>query len=222
MLEEMLDEPDVRYAATDALELVAAEVERAVDPCVTSSFQAECVVLVHMLRELRPDIPVLFLDTVHHFPQTLAYRDELATVGAESGDPAGGRAGARPVADERPKACCGTHKVEPLFAALDGYDMWFTGLRREQSPSRADARRGRAVHAADRHGRCARSARSRLDGPRTSGPTRRRTTSRCCRSTSSATPASAASRARRCRSIRPTNARADGRDRSSSAASISS
>ena len=48
------------------------------EPCVTSSFQAECVVLVHMLREIAPDIPVLFLDTVHHFPQTLAYRDELA------------------------------------------------------------------------------------------------------------------------------------------------
>ena len=46
-------------------------------PCITSSFQAECVVLTHMLREERPDIPVLFLDTFHHFPQTLAYRDEL-------------------------------------------------------------------------------------------------------------------------------------------------
>lgn len=32
----------------------------------------------HMLRELAPDIPVLFLDTVHHFPQTVAYRDALA------------------------------------------------------------------------------------------------------------------------------------------------
>ena len=71
--------PAVRNAATDALELVAAEIERAVNPCVTSSFQAECVVLVHMLLQVRPDIPVLFLDTVHHFPLTLAYRDELTT-----------------------------------------------------------------------------------------------------------------------------------------------
>ena len=47
-------------------------------PCITSSFQAECVVLTHMLREVRPDIPVLFLDTFHHFAQTLAYRDELS------------------------------------------------------------------------------------------------------------------------------------------------
>jgi 3'-phosphoadenosine 5'-phosphosulfate sulfotransferase (PAPS reductase)/FAD synthetase len=33
--------------------------------------------MTHLIREVRPDIPVLFLDTFHHFPQTLAYRDEL-------------------------------------------------------------------------------------------------------------------------------------------------
>ena len=44
---------------------------------MTSSFQADCVVLTHLLREVRPDVPVLFLDTFHHFPQTLAYRDEM-------------------------------------------------------------------------------------------------------------------------------------------------
>ena len=35
-------------------------------------------------------------------------------------------------------ACCARHKVEPLFSALEGYDVWFTGLRREQSPRRAN------------------------------------------------------------------------------------
>ena len=58
--------------------LIADVLRDATAPCVTSSFQAECVVLVHMLRDLRPDIPVLFLDTFHHFPQTLEYRDEMA------------------------------------------------------------------------------------------------------------------------------------------------
>ena len=59
-----------------------AVIERALHnsalPCITSSFQAECVVLTHMLREVQPDIPVLFLDTFHHFAQTYAYRDEMA------------------------------------------------------------------------------------------------------------------------------------------------
>jgi phosphoadenosine phosphosulfate reductase len=118
-------------------ELIARHLPAALAPCVTSSFQAECVVLVHMIRELRPDIPVLFLDTVHHFAETYAYRDELAerwslnlvTLRAET--PAPG------LWQESTEACCARHKVGPLFAALEGYDTWFTGLRREQSRSRA-------------------------------------------------------------------------------------
>jgi phosphoadenosine phosphosulfate reductase len=121
----------------DVKALVAAELSNAAAPCVTSSFQAECVVLVHMLREVAPDIPVLFLDTVHHFPQTLAYRDELAErwglnlVTLRAQDPQPG------LWQQDTKACCGRHKVEPLFSALEGYDAWFTGLRRAQSASRA-------------------------------------------------------------------------------------
>jgi phosphoadenosine phosphosulfate reductase len=121
----------------DVKALVAAELSTAAAPCVTSSFQAECVVLVHMLREVAPDIPVLFLDTVHHFPQTLAYRDELAErwglnlVTLRAQDPQPG------LWQQDTKACCGRHKVEPLFSALEGYDAWFTGLRRAQSASRA-------------------------------------------------------------------------------------
>ena len=63
--------------STDPREVIARTLGHAGMPCITSSFQAECVVLTHMLREVRPDIPVLFLDTFHHFPQTLAYRDEI-------------------------------------------------------------------------------------------------------------------------------------------------
>ena len=120
-----------------ALELVAAEVESAAAPCVTSSFQAECVVLVHMLQQVRPRIPVLFLDTVHHFPQTLAYRDEIASkwglnlITLRAAEPAPG------LWQQDLKACCGKHKVQPLFGALEHHDTWFTGLRRDQSPTRA-------------------------------------------------------------------------------------
>jgi phosphoadenosine phosphosulfate reductase len=122
---------------SDVPTVIAEELERAQTPCVTSSFQAECVVLVHMLHEIKPDIPVLFLDTVHHFPQTLAYRDEIVErwdlnlVTLRAADPSPG------LWQQSTEACCGRHKVEPLFSALSGYDVWFTGLRREQSPSRA-------------------------------------------------------------------------------------
>ena len=95
------------------------------------------MVLLHLLRAVNPDIPVLFLDTVHHFPETYAYRDELAErwglnlVTLRADVPAPG------LWQESTTACCARHKVGPLFAALARHDVWFTGLRREQSPSRA-------------------------------------------------------------------------------------
>jgi phosphoadenosine phosphosulfate reductase len=125
---------------TDARQIIAAELAAASRPCITSSFQAECVVLVHLLRQERPDIPVLFLDTFHHFPQTYEYRDALAErwglnlINLRAAEPRIG------LWQTDTTACCGRHKVEPLFSALEHYDVWFTGLRRDQSPSRASLR----------------------------------------------------------------------------------
>jgi phosphoadenosine phosphosulfate reductase len=118
---------------------ITATLPGATAPCLTSSFQAECVVLTHMLRQSRPDIPVLFLETFHHFPQTLAYRDDLATrwglnlVNLQAAVPRPGL-----WQTESTQACCAHHKVGPLFSALDHYDVWYTALRRDQSPSRAN------------------------------------------------------------------------------------
>jgi phosphoadenosine phosphosulfate reductase len=118
--------------------IVARELEAGGLPCVTSSFQAECVVLVHMLQQARPGLPVLFLDTFHHFAETYVYRDEIAKrwnlniVNLRADEPQVG------LWQQSTQACCGRHKVEPLFRALQGYDVWFTGLRRDQSPSRAN------------------------------------------------------------------------------------
>jgi len=105
--------------------------------CVTSSFQSECVVLLHLLKGQRPSIPVLFLDTHHHFPEVLAYRDaiveqwQLCLTVLKAASPEVGRW------QTDTTACCRQHKVDPLFSALDDYDVWFTALRRDQSPSRA-------------------------------------------------------------------------------------
>ncbi len=121
----------------DAVRDITAELETAERPCVTSSFQAECVVLVHLLRAVRPDIPVLFLDTVHHFEETYAYRDRIArewgleVLTLRAADPVPG------LWQTSTDACCALHKVAPLFEALEQCDVWFTALRREQSPSRA-------------------------------------------------------------------------------------
>ena len=123
---------------TEIPSVVARELEAGGLPCVTSSFQAECVVLVHMLQRVRPGLSVLFLDTFHHFAETYAYRDEITArwnlnlINLRADQPQVG------LWQESTQACCGRHKVEPLFRALQDYDVWFTGLRRDQSPSRAN------------------------------------------------------------------------------------
>jgi phosphoadenosine phosphosulfate reductase len=116
---------------SDALVLAKA-------PCLTSSFQAECMVLTHMLLQPAPDIPVLFLDTFHHFAETCKYRDEMAAawkmnlINLKAAEPQVG------LWRESTERCCAVHKVGPLFSALEQHDVWFTALRREQSPSRAN------------------------------------------------------------------------------------
>jgi phosphoadenosine phosphosulfate reductase len=117
---------------------VVAGYARAESVCFTCSFQAEDVVVLDLLRQANPAIPVLFLDTGYHFSETTAYRDQLAkqwklnlvnlTPFREVG----------PLYQTDMAGCCGARKVEPLMAALAKYDVWFTGLRREQSPTRAN------------------------------------------------------------------------------------
>ena len=113
--------------------------------CVTSSFQAECMALVHLITRERPEIPVLFLDTGYHFAETYVYRDRMA---AEWGLNLVNLTPRLSVAEQEaqfgilyqdaPDRCCGMRKVEPLFAGLEPYDVWFTALRRDQSPTRAN------------------------------------------------------------------------------------
>lgn len=113
--------------------------------CVTSSFQMECVTVVHILVEFAPAIPVLFLDTGYHFKETYAYRDEIAR---RFGWNLQSLQAKMSVAEQEskfgilnqtaPDQCCKIRKVEPLFSSLEPYDVWFTGLRRDQSPTRAN------------------------------------------------------------------------------------
>jgi phosphoadenosine phosphosulfate reductase len=123
---------------SDAAQVIAGQLDAATTPCITCSFQAEDMVVLHMLRQTRPDIPVLFLDTVHHFADTYDYRDDLTKrwglnlINLRASEPSPG------LWKTSTDACCARHKVEPLFSALEHYDVWFTGLRRQQSPSRAN------------------------------------------------------------------------------------
>jgi phosphoadenosine phosphosulfate reductase len=128
-------------ARSDAAQAIAGQT----DVCLTCSFQAEDMVALHLVRELLPDVPVLFLETGYHFAEVYEYRDAMAdryrlnlvnvipehTV-AEQESQFG------LLYQTQPDQCCKFRKVGPLFKALQSYDVWFTGLRRVQSPTRAN------------------------------------------------------------------------------------
>jgi phosphoadenosine phosphosulfate reductase len=112
--------------------------------CVTSSFAD--AVLVHLVSRVVPAVDVVFLDTGLHFPETLAVRDLVAAtlpVRVRSIRPAqtlseqDGQYGPR-LYDRDPDHCCSLRKVEPLERALESYDAWAAGLRRDESATRAD------------------------------------------------------------------------------------
>ncbi len=133
----------ITTARTLVNQQIAASIKE--DICVTSSFQAEDMVVVHLVREAIGDVPVIFLDTGYHFSETYEYRDRLArewNLNLVNVLPA------LTVAEQEsqfgilnqtaPDRCCGMRKVGPLFASLEPYRLWFTGLRREQAKTRAN------------------------------------------------------------------------------------
>ena len=134
------------YEELTAEELVAQVVREAAGApvCMTSSFQTEDMVVLHMLLQHLPNVPVIFLETGYHFKELIAYRDRMT---AEWGLNLINALPLTTLAQHeaqfgllyivQPTQCCQIRKVEPLMRHLEPFDWWFTGLRREQSPTRA-------------------------------------------------------------------------------------
>lgn len=104
---------------------------------LTVSFGGAGVVLAHIASRIDRAVPVLFLDTGFHFPETYAFKEQFAA-----------RYGLnlielRPLADPGPlyrtdpDRCCWIRKVEPLQRALAGFDAWISAVRRDQADARA-------------------------------------------------------------------------------------
>ncbi|QPP05975.1 phosphoadenylyl-sulfate reductase [Streptomyces bathyalis] len=111
--------------------------------CVTSSM--EDAVVAHLASRVAPGVRVVFLDTGYHFPETIGTRDAVAAVMdvevvtltpkqsvAEQDAEYGPK-----LHDRNPDLCCAMRKVAPLEEGLRQYDAWATGLRRDESPTRA-------------------------------------------------------------------------------------
>ncbi len=127
------------------LDLVAALNDPALaNIALVSSFGAESAVLLHLVSQIKPDIPVIFLDTGRHFPATLDYVDtleqhlglnvlrvcpEASFIAGEDPDLS--------LAKRDPDMCCNLRKTFPLADALEGFGAWISGRKRFQASSRA-------------------------------------------------------------------------------------
>ncbi|MGQ3481582.1 phosphoadenylyl-sulfate reductase [Paenibacillus sp. TY11] len=113
------------------------------------SFGAEDVVLVDMLQKISPSTDIFYLDTDFHFQETYDTRDQMEAKynldfvrvsplitpeeqAAEHGEE---------LWKSDPNTCCAIRKVEPLTRILSQYDAWITGIRRDQAPTRANAKK---------------------------------------------------------------------------------
>ncbi|MGI5438409.1 phosphoadenylyl-sulfate reductase [Streptomyces shenzhenensis] len=111
--------------------------------CVTSSM--EDAVVAHLASRVMKGVDVVFLDTGYHFPETIGTRDAVEAVmdvnvitltprrSVAEQDAAYGPK----LHDRDPDLCCRLRKVQPLEEGLEDYQAWATGLRRDESPTRA-------------------------------------------------------------------------------------
>jgi phosphoadenosine phosphosulfate reductase len=112
--------------------------------CVTSSM--EDAVVAHLASRVLKGVDVVFLDTGYHFEETIGTRDAVEAVMdvnvitlsptrtvAEQDAEFGPK-----LHDRNPDLCCRMRKVEPLERGLKDYLAWATGLRRDESPTRAN------------------------------------------------------------------------------------
>lgn len=112
---------------------------------VSSSFQMQSLPLLHMIANLTPDLPVIFLDTGYHFPETLLFRDQivelwglnLRVVRAQSSPFEQTKRYGPELHRTDPDFCCHLNKVEPMQRILRDFEGWISGIRRDQSPARA-------------------------------------------------------------------------------------
>ena len=135
-----------RHRACDTGELLEALLEDGVVGNVTtvSSFGAESAVLLHLIARIAPDLPVLFLETGKHFPETLAYRDllverlGLTNLVNLTPDPyrAGGQGRERSSLVLRSGRLLRHPQVRPLAKALLGFDASLTGRKAFLSDTR--------------------------------------------------------------------------------------
>ncbi len=137
--------PELDFESLSAEELISwAHAEYGTRLCLTCSWQKQSSVLVHMVAELGLELDVIELDTHLFFRESYETREALVerygltllrpdilTVAEQH------RREGPNLWERDPDRCCHVRKVEPLLRALEPYDSWISGIRRDQSPSRS-------------------------------------------------------------------------------------
>lgn len=111
---------------------------------ISSSFQTHSIPLLHLMASIDNTIPVYFLNTGFHFPETLTYRDEIATLLKINVISLSSSTSKIHQKDNKgrfffcsnPDLCCHINKIEPLEPILMSNDVWITGVRRDQNANR--------------------------------------------------------------------------------------
>lgn len=112
--------------------------------CSSTSFQPAGVALMHMSVQIEPSLPIYFVDTGFHFPETLEFRDQvtqllgvnLITMQPQMPQAEFGVKYGLDLHDRDPDTCCAINKVEPMQRALTHHDAWMASLRRDGSAAR--------------------------------------------------------------------------------------
>lgn len=139
-----MDQAYFERKTTETRETITGFLSEGKKPFVGSSFQSHSIPLLHIVRSISKDIPVYFIDTGFHFPETITYKEQIAeqldlnVISTRSivckrlqcdAD------GAFYFASD-PDHCCYLNKIQPLEPVLIEHDIWINGVRADQSETR--------------------------------------------------------------------------------------
>ncbi|WP_019420728.1 phosphoadenylyl-sulfate reductase [Paenibacillus sp. OSY-SE] len=147
--EAFVNEKEEQFEHAEPEEVIAEAVQAFPNLTFACSFGAEDVVLVDMLQRLSPSTDIFYLDTEFHFDETYNTRNriserydlEFVRVAPELSPEAQAEAYGDQLWLNNSNLCCNLRKVEPLTGILSKYDAWITGIRRDQAPTRANAKK---------------------------------------------------------------------------------
>ncbi len=139
---ELLNDVFTPLAAEDRIRLLYRYFKQD-EVLFTSSFGVTSVLMLHLIHRLRPSQPVHFIDTTYHFPETLAYRDELArrwnltVIDVRPRPEENALTREEQWWAEHPRMCCTINKVAPLEPIKAAHKVWISGLMAYQTPFRS-------------------------------------------------------------------------------------